>query len=175
MSTLVVVVIVGAIIAISVGLATALIDTLSLIDRRRGNSPNGEPLTIDTGTVYWSYTLWTIALGVLLMASPPDWFGPSWSYFSQLPHNGFGMGLCLTLLSLIQAAALWQHARERTLAVMFLLNGFVYWMAGSILGAEGLLGHKGLWEAPFMMWIGAQAFAHAIALMGRARGGSGRR
>lgn len=124
--------------------------------------------------VYWSFALWTVALGAVLMAAPDNWFGPSWSYFSQLPHNGFAMGVCCAGLGGLQALTLLQHAcgrdlAYRVLAWLFFLAGFVYWTAGIILGAEGLLGHQGLMEAPFMLYAAAHQFSYSAALLTHAR------
>jgi hypothetical protein len=120
--------------------------------------------------VYYSFAIWTVALGLLLMAAPDSWFGPSWSYFPQLPHNGFGMGVCCTVLGLLQLVTLWRHGADRTLSVLFFLSGFTFWTAGIILAAEGLLGHQGLMEAPFMLYVGAHKFTHSAKLMADAGG-----
>jgi hypothetical protein len=122
------------------------------------------PYLISTGPVYWSFAVWTVALGGVLIAAPQSWYGPSWSYFSELPHNGFGMGLCCVSLGLLQCLALWRNAAPKTLSILFFLSGFVYWTAGILLGAEGLLGHQGLMEAPFMMYVGAHKVTHSASL-----------
>lgn len=122
------------------------------------------PIVMATAPVYWSFAVWTIALGVALMCAPPWWFGPSWSYFPQLPHNGFGMGLCCSILGGLLVISLRLNANAKTLSGLFFLLGFVYWTAGTILGAEGILGHRGLMEMPFMLYVGAHAFAHSAAL-----------
>lgn len=161
MNAVVTVILIAAVSSILLGVLTALIPLLSL--GNRGGRPR-RPIMMNTGPVYWSFTVWTIGLGVVLMLAPKDWYGPTWSYFPQLPHNGFGMGLCLTLLSSVQAVALWREASARVLGVLFFLNGFVYWTAGIILAAEGLLGHQGLAEVPFILYTGAHAFAQSAAL-----------
>jgi hypothetical protein len=44
------------------------------------------------------------------------------------------------------------------------LTGFVFWTSGLLLGAEGLLGHQGLMEAPFMLFVGAHKFVISTGL-----------
>lgn len=162
MNTAVAVILAAAIASIFVGALTSLVPVLSLT--KRGEVLPRRPLTINTGPVYWNYAIWTIGLGVLLGAAPKSWFGPSWSYFPQLPHNGFGMGVCCAALGTLLALALWLDLSARIISILLFLTGFVYWTAGIILGAEGLLGHQGLMEAPFMLYLGTQAFAHSAAL-----------
>lgn len=123
----------------------------------------------DSKPVYWSFAAWTMSLGLLLILAPLNWYGPSWSYFPQLPHNGYGMGICCLSLGTLQAIALWRRASYRTLSILFFLSGFVFWTAGIILGAEGLLGGQGLMEAPFMLYVGAHKFSHSAALMAHGR------
>jgi hypothetical protein len=114
--------------------------------------------------VYWSFAAWTILLGAFLLAAPQSWYGPSWAYFPQLPHNGYGMGLCLVVLGGAQILTLHRRGTDKTLSILFFLSGFVYWTAGIILAAEGLLGHQGLMEAPFMLYVGAHKFTHSAKL-----------
>lgn len=124
--------------------------------------------------VYWAFVWWTIALGVVLMAAPGSWFGPSWHFFKQFPQDGFWMGLCCTMLGMWQLLALWRGRQlgtppGRLLGVLFFLSGFVFWTSGMALGAAGLLGHQGLMEAPFMLYAGAHKFAYSADLMARSR------
>lgn len=162
MNVAVAAIIIGAIISLTVGLVTSLVALLPVKqtdDRRR-------PIVMRTGPIYWSFAGWTVVLGVVLMLAPQFWYGPSWSYFAaMIPHNGFGMGLCCTGLGVLLMFALWRGAGARILSILFFLNGFVYWTAGIILGAEGLLGHQGLMETPFMLIVGAHAFALSASLM----------
>lgn len=168
MSTVVAVIVIAAIVSICVGTLTSLVPMLSLT--REGDALPRRPMTISTGPVYWSYALWTVALGVVLLAAPQSWYGPSWSYFAALiPHNGFGMGLCCTGLGGLLIFALWRDASASIISILLFLTGFVYWTAGMILAAEGLLGHQGLMEAPFMMYLGAHAFAQSAALRAYSR------
>jgi hypothetical protein len=117
--------------------------------------------TDDEPVLGWGFTIWTMLLGVFFMGSPKWFCGPSWSYFPQLPHNSFGMGLCLTVLSVTHAAARLRRSSNHIVSIVLFLKGFVFWTAGITLGAEGLLGHQGLMEAPLMMWIGAEAFSYS--------------
>jgi hypothetical protein len=120
--------------------------------------------------VFASFAAAVIWLGVVMMLGPACWFGPSWHYFTEhgapiLPAGGFGMGLCLTLLGALQLLAVWLRAGPLTLGILFFLSGFTFWTAGIILGAEGLLGHQGLMEAPLMILIGAFKFVHCAVMV----------
>jgi hypothetical protein len=158
-SVVVTVVIIGAIVSLSAGVVTAVVSALSLRKKRKlaGGLIVDEP-------VYWSFTLWTTLLGIFLALAPQSWYGPSWSYFHMIPSNGFGMGLCLIALSALQVIALWRDKGTRIQSILLFLMGFVYWTAGIILGAEGLLGHQGLMESPFILVFGAHAFALSAAI-----------
>jgi hypothetical protein len=156
MNVVVAVAIFGAVASIATGLCTAVV----IMALKR--SPKSKTLVRDR-SVYWSFAAWTIVLGVVLMAAPHSWFGPSWHYF--LPHNGFGMGLCLALIGTAQILTLHRGGSDKTLSTLFFMSGFVYWTAGIIIAAEGLLGHQGLMEAPFMLYVGAHKFTHSAKLM----------
>lgn len=126
------------------------------------------PLPIESGPIYWSFAVLNICLGIALMLAPDDWYGPSWSYFythgqAIVPAGGFGMGLCCCGIGGAQLVALTLR-NDLVLSVLFFLGGFVFWTAGIILGAEGLLGHQGLMEAPFMLVLGGHKLALSAAL-----------
>jgi hypothetical protein len=123
-----------------------------------------------SGVIYWSFAVWTVALGVVLMRAPQNWFGPSWSYFHSIPHNGFWMGLVLTVVGTLQMLVLAHDELEYfKLGILFFLAGVVFWTAGLTLGAEGLLGHHGLMEAPFMCYVGAHKLTHSAVLLNHHR------
>jgi hypothetical protein len=111
---------------------------------------------------------WVIILGTFLMVAPDNWYGPTWWYFAQqgemiIPAGGFGMGLCLLSLGVLQALTLWRRA-YRTLSILLFLSGFVFWTSGLLLGAEGLVGHQGLMETPFMLFVGVHKFVMSVNL-----------
>jgi hypothetical protein len=163
MKTLVTVIVIAAIATACVGAVISLVPLLSLT--REGQPLPRRPLTMSAGLVYWNYAGWTAGLGVFLVSAPHNWYGPSWGYFAPMvPHNGFGMGVCCVGLGSLLMLALWRDLSARILSILLFLNGFVYWMSGIILGAEGLLGHQGLMESPFMMILGAIAFALSAAI-----------
>lgn len=102
----------------------------------------------------------------------PVWFyGPSWSYFHSLPHNGFGMGCCLLGVGLSQLLALYKDSSARVLSFLFFLSAFVFWTAGLILGAEGVLGHQGLMEAPLLLYIASHKLGISAELYAHHRKG----
>jgi hypothetical protein len=163
MSTAVAVILIAAVASLCVGGLTSLVPLLSLT--KTGNALPKRPITVNTGPLYWNYAIWTVALGAVLLAAPQSWYGPSWSYFaSVIPPNGYGMGICCIGLGTLLVLALWRDLSARIISILLFLTGFVYWTAGIILGAEGLLGHQGLMESPFMLYVGAQAFAHSASL-----------
>lgn len=109
-------------------------------------------------------------LGLFLILAP-DWFyGPSWSYFTDIPHNGLGLGICLIAIGIAELITLEYGRRigviqRKVLTILFFLGGFVFWTAGIILGAEGLSGHQGLMEAPFMLYVGAHKIAYSASML----------
>jgi hypothetical protein len=124
--------------------------------------------------VYWAFSLWTIMLGVVLALAPPNWFGPSWHFFKQFPQDGFWMGLCCMMLGTWQMLTLWRSRQGgrlsgRMLGALFFCSGFVFWTSGLTLGVAGLIGHQGLMEAPFMLYVGAHQFAYSAELLARSR------
>jgi hypothetical protein len=123
-----------------------------------------------SGVIYWSFAIWTVALGVVLMCAPQTWFGPSWHYFHHMPHNGFWMGVVCTVLGTLQMIVLAHESLDYfKLGILFFLAGVVFWTAGLTLGAEGLAGHQGLMEAPFMCYVGAHKITHSAVLLNHRR------
>lgn len=162
MNTVVTVVLIAAMVSLAVGIITPLIPF-------GRNRPHQDPIMVSARPIYWRFSAWTVLIGVILIGAPNNWYGPSWHYFSLPPHNGVGMGVCLTVLATLQMLALWRDASVRILSALFFLIGNTYWTAGMVLGTEGLLGHQGLMEAPFMMLVGAHAFALKVELTVRSR------
>lgn len=122
---------------------------------------------------YLGHAATIIILGVFYMCSPPSWYGPSWAYFHNhgvpiIQAGGFGLGVCLIGIGLAQLVTLWRDA-SRVLPALFFLSGFVFWVAGSILAAEGVIGHLGLQEAPLLLVIGAFKFITMVNLVTRRR------
>ena len=141
MSAVVFILLIGAIGSILVGILSSI---LTLLPPRRNADKEKDPFT----SIYWSYTLWSGVLGVFMILAPEDFYGPSWHYFSEVPHDGTGMGICLVSLSALVLIVLWRRGGDRMLATLLFLLGFVYWTSGLILGAEGLASHEGLMPAP---------------------------
>jgi len=128
-------------------------------------------LRSESRAVLWSFAALNVCLGVVLLAAPDNWYGPSWHYFPQLPHNGFGMGLCCCAIGGAQLVAMARNCSDNILSALFFLGGFVFWTAGIVLGAEGLLGHQGLMEAPFMLVLGGHKLALSAELRAKFRRG----
>jgi hypothetical protein len=113
--------------------------------------------------VYYVHAGFLLTLGTFLLAAPEDWFGPSWSYFSWLPHNGLGMGTACVLLGAAQLVTISMDYVSAT-AVLIFLGGFTNITAGVLLGAEGIYGHQGLMEMPWMITVGAIKYVQAVIL-----------
>jgi hypothetical protein len=113
-------------------------------------------------TSYLLLISWIIALGVFLLVAPEDWFGPSWSYFRDhkllpLAPAGLGLGSALLTLAVFQLIAMW-YRRDHLLVQLFFMAGFTLWSSGVIIFFEGILGHGGLMEAPFMLYCAVHKF-----------------
>lgn len=135
------------------------------------------PPTLSSGSIvagdfsdklrYFAMIIGVAMLGVFLTLAPEWFFGPTWFYFhnrgNPIPPGGLGMGLALLFLSTTQAIALWRN-KFRWFAALLNLSGSVFWVAGFILGWEGLLGHKGLIEAPLMMLLAMHKFVIAATV-----------
>lgn len=114
-------------------------------------------MVVDSKSGYAILAIWVTILGLFLIAAPDNWYGPSWSYFYThnepiVPAGGMGMGVALTSLGTLQLLAIWAE-RWRLVSLLLFLSGFVFMTAGLLLGAEGLFGHQGLMEAPFMLFV----------------------
>lgn len=123
-------------------------------------NPGAPPIENRPGFIGHAATV--ISLGVFYLLSPSDWYGPSWSYFYNhglpiLPAGGFGLGCCLTVSGVLQLIAVWRN-NSRWLPALFFVSGFCFFMAGFLLGAEGLAGHHGLQEAPLLLVFGIVKF-----------------
>lgn len=161
MNVAVTIILIGAMLSVAVGIGMSL---FTMLASKQDDAPR-RPLTIAAGPVYWAYAIGTTTLGIVLMMAPQNWYGPTWSYFSAyIPPNGFGMGVCCSLLGALQILGLWRDATAKTLSILFLLSGFTYWTAGVTLGAEGLFGHQGLMEVPFVIAVAGQSLALSAAL-----------
>ena len=131
----------------------------------RRRPPPYEP--INAAPLYWTFAFFTVALGVVCVMAPKNWFGPTWSYFPQLPHNGTGLGLCCIALGSLQMLALWRRVSARLLAIPMFLVAFVYWTSAVTLMIEGLLGQHGLMETPFIFYVSGHQLVHSAILMRR--------
>jgi hypothetical protein len=124
--------------------------------------------------LFWTFSFLMIALGVTMMLAPNNWYGPSWHYFPQFPHDGFWMGLCCATIGSWQLLTLWRYRlrgvlAQRLLSLLFFLGGFVIWTSGITLAAAGLYGHQGLMEAPFMMIVGGHKVILSTQLANRVK------
>lgn len=118
--------------------------------------------------VYYVHALWAIALGAFLIIAPAWCYGASWSYFAThgqplFPAGGLGLGICAATLGALQVVAI-LVGRVRATIFLLYMGGFVQWTAGIIFIAEGLLGHQGLMEAPYMLTLGALKFGQSLKL-----------
>jgi hypothetical protein len=114
-------------------------------------------------SLYINFAVLVQVLGLWYVLCPADTYGPTWSYFHQLPHKGTGLGICLILLSAGQLTAIANNRPRLTGALLF-LSGFVFLTSGLIIFAEGVFGHMGLQEAPLMCIIAGYKFAQSAKL-----------
>jgi hypothetical protein len=110
-----------------------------------------------TSSGYLVLAAFITVLGVFFALAPDDWYGPSWSYFSThsqaiIPAGGFGLGVCLTIIGLLQMVSIAARS-DRLIGILFGVSGFVLWTAGTLLIAEGLAGHQGLMEGPLFLTL----------------------
>lgn len=120
------------------------------------------PSEIKNVLSYYAHAALVIILGAFYLLSPRSWYGPSWSYFYQqglwiLPAGGIGLGGCLAGIGLFQLLSIRRDC-ARCLITLFFCSGFAFTMAGALLGAEGLMGHRGLQEAPLLLVLGMFKF-----------------
>jgi hypothetical protein len=107
--------------------------------------------------------IFLILVGLLLVFAPDYWFGPTWWYFQDIPHGGFGIGLtCLGLGSTL-SIAVWRKSKRFKALILF-LAGIAFWVAAFVLAAQGMLGRTGLMESPFMMYIGGDMLMQSAVL-----------
>ena len=114
-------------------------------------------------SIHVNFAVLAQLLGLWYILSPAYFYGPSWSYFHQIPHNGTGLGICLVVISSAQLAAI-ANNRPLLTGTLIFLNAFVLLTAGLIIFAEGIFGHMGLQEAPPMCVIAGYKFAQSAKL-----------
>lgn len=113
--------------------------------------------------VYYGHAGLILTLGAFLLAAPTNWFGPSWSYFPWLPHNGVGMGITCTALGLLQLLTIHRNCVGTTWVLLY-MGGITNFTAGVLLAAEGIFGHQGLMEAPWMCTVGVIKWIQCFVL-----------
>lgn len=112
----------------------------------------------------WSMALSSLALAVLVLVSPRDWFGASWNYFPQFHSVGW-LGWILGAVAWHQICLLYLHAKANIIGYLFFMGGFVTAAVGALILVSGLWGHMGLMEAPLCFWVAIQKFIHSADLI----------
>lgn len=112
----------------------------------------------------WSTALSAMFLGLLFLACPIDWFGPSWSFWPQFRGGELTGWICLAI-GWHQTILLYMHARTNLIGYSFLLGGFFYSAVGCLILKAGLSGHQGLMEAPLFIMVAMQKFIHGANLL----------
>lgn len=166
--------VISAVASVFMGIGFSLIIMLSTKDSGKVEPEPEAQLesrpVVASYVVYWNFATWMILLGIFLILAPTYFFGPSWSYFPELPHNGFWMGVTCLDLGILQMLVIWKgNSKYRLLGYLIFLGGFVYWTSGLTIIAEGLAGRMGLMEGPFMMYAGSHMFFHSATLLAHAR------
>lgn len=123
---------------------------------------------IDESAVLWrvnwaprGMAIWLALVGLLEIFAPDYFFGPTWFRFSNIPHGGFGMGVCCLSLSFVLAVALRRRVRRLIVWVLF-LAGVSIWVAAATIVAQGLAGKTGLMEAVFMTYPAADMMIQSL-------------
>jgi hypothetical protein len=107
--------------------------------------------------------IWYFVAGALFLFAPDEWYGPTWSYFADFPHGGFGLGLSCLLLGGMMTYAI--RRRNRRLMLWALaMGGTAFWVAACLIATEGLMGGTGFMEAPFMLYISIDLFLNGSVL-----------
>lgn len=116
-------------------------------------------LEVDKTTLDWSVsfahrgiTFWYFMLAAICLFGPNEWFGPTWWYFQYVPHGGFGLGVTCLILGLAMVYAIWRR-RRTAMRVALSAGALAIWISAALIGAQGVIGHTGLMESPFMMYV----------------------
>ena len=117
---------------------------------------------MNTTVVYWSISIFTAVLGLVLIAAPDFWFGPTWHQFG--PHSGFWLGFACLVMGYVQSMVIGMDAGPRIVSIVYLVSGCVFWLVGVTFVVVGVKYHSGVMEAPFICYVGAHCLAHSAAL-----------
>lgn len=117
-------------------------------------------------SVWWGHrgmVLFYVIIGLILTFGPNYLFGPTWFYFSSIPHGGSGMGIACLALAL--ALIIGIHRRSKLIVSTTLFaGGITFWIAAFMIGAQGIAAHTGAMEAPFMMYAAVDMLIRAAVI-----------
>lgn len=107
--------------------------------------------------------VWYFLTGIICLFGPDWWFGPTWSYFQQIPHGGHGLGYTCLGLAVMAAYALWRRKR-RVLIWSLALGSTSFFVAAALISAQGIIGRMGLMESWFMLYAAVDIGLRGITL-----------
>jgi hypothetical protein len=116
-------------------------------------------LEVDEPILQWSVSfaqrgiaVWYFFIGALCLFAPDSWYGPTWSFFQQIPHGGHGLGITCLALGVVMVFAIWRRKR-RLMKTALGLGATSFYVAAWLIAAQGIIGGTGLMESPFMMYV----------------------
>lgn len=119
---------------------------------------------LNAAPIYWSFAIFSLLFGMLLLAAPRFCFGPTWETDKFLSTAHIWMGLLSIVLSNTQMVALALQQSAQRLSLLFLISALKFWIVGLAFTAEGIIHQTGMMEAPLFILLGVQAFAHSAVL-----------
>lgn len=116
-------------------------------------------LEVDEPILQWSVSfahrgiaVWYFFIGALCLFAPASWYGPTWSFFQQIPHGGHGLGVTSLSLGLVMIYGILRRKRRLIKAALG-LGAVSFYVSAWLIAAQGVVGHTGLMESPFMMYV----------------------
>lgn len=116
--------------------------------------------------------VWYFLVAAICMGGPHWWFGPTWTYFRQLPQGGWWLGISCLMLGCTMTYSLVRHRRGLMIWSMT-LGAVTFIVAAFLLFAEGMAGRMGLMESWFMAYVAINIGLHAAVERARRRFGLG--
>jgi glucan phosphoethanolaminetransferase (alkaline phosphatase superfamily) len=111
--------------------------------------------------VYRGVIFWYLFVAGVLWWAPDRWFGPTWYYFSIIPHGGGGLSIACTALACLMMYAIRRKSR-RLMRLSLALGGVAFWVASWLIFAEGMAGNTGVMEAFFMLYVSIDLFIKGL-------------
>jgi hypothetical protein len=136
---------------------------------RAPKPPRSRSLSVSDLAAQWSITVhygivnFLVLAGLVLVFAPDYLFSPAWFYFRNIPHGGFGMGVCCLGLAVVMIVGLLRKDK-RLISWVLYLGGTAFWVAAFLIAVQGIMGHHACMEAVFMAYCSGDMFVQAGAL-----------